>query len=178
MAFNPGPFPKDWCGLHLHILPSLAACGWECESRFSAGNHCSVSFLCWFFFFFFLVMLPSEIPKLPMTSPMRGFANAQKCLLLHNSLPRRGLYPQILCLPFCLYTLSYLILKRSIFLSGYLGSSASIQKLFCGSCSTFRSLFDVFLGEKMVSLSYSSFIVGAPSKNSFYYTIKDIQIKK
>ena len=53
MAFNPGPFPKDWCGLHLHILPSLAACGWERESRFSAGNHCSVSFVCWFFFFFF-----------------------------------------------------------------------------------------------------------------------------
>ena len=33
-------------------------------------------------------------------------------------------------------------------LSGHLSSSASIQKLFCGSCSTCRGSFDVFVGEK------------------------------
>ena len=53
MAFNPVPFLKDWCSLHLHTPPPLAAGGWQPVSCFSAGNHCSVWFLCWFFFFFF-----------------------------------------------------------------------------------------------------------------------------
>ena len=39
-----------------------------------------------FFFFFLLVMLPSEIPKLP-TDPSKGFL-LWKLLLLHNFLPR------------------------------------------------------------------------------------------
>ena len=51
MAFNPVPFLKDWCSLHLRTMPPLAADGWEPVSRFAAGNHCSVWFLCWFSFF-------------------------------------------------------------------------------------------------------------------------------
>ena len=43
-------------------------------------------------------------------------------------------------------------------LSGYLMFSASIQKLFCGICSAFKWSFDEFVGEKLVSPSYSSFI--------------------
>ena len=39
-------------------------------------------------------------------------------------------------------------------LSGCLVSSASIQKLFCGSCPEFKWIFDKFVGEKVVSLSY------------------------
>ena len=35
---------------------------------------------------------------------------------------------------------------------------ASIQKLFCGICSVFKWSFDEFVGEKVVSLSYSSSI--------------------
>ena len=42
--------------------------------------------------------------------------------------------------------------------SGYLMSSASIQKLFCGIFSAFKRSFDEFVGEKVVSLSYSSTI--------------------
>ena len=42
---------------------------------------------------FLLVMLPSEIPKLPTDLPMRGFPGVWKLLLLHNSLPRTGLCP-------------------------------------------------------------------------------------
>ena len=41
-------------------------------------------------------------------------------------------------------------------------SSASIQKLFCGICSAFKCSFDEFVGEKVVSLSYSSVILGLP----------------
>ena len=41
---------------------------------------------------------------------------------------------------------------------GSLGSSAVVQKLFCRSCSTFWWIFDVSVGRKVISLSYSSTI--------------------
>ena len=42
--------------------------------------------------------------------------------------------------------------------------SASIQKLFYGIYSAFKCSFDEFVGEKVVSLSYSSTILGQPPK--------------
>ena len=51
--------------------------------------------------------------------------------------------------------------------SGYLMSSAGIQKLFCGIYSTFKCSFDEFVGEKLVSLSYSSAILGPPPLTLF-----------
>ena len=47
-------------------------------------------------------------------------------------------------------------------LSGYLVSSANIQKLFCGSSSTFKWSFDEFVGEQVVSPSYSFTIFRPP----------------
>ena len=41
-------------------------------------------------------------------------------------------------------------------------SSAGIQKLFCGVYSAFKCSFDEFVGEKVVSPSYSSAILGLP----------------
>ena len=41
-----------------------------------------------------------------------------------------------------------------------------VQKLFCGSCSTGRWSFDVFVGERVVSASYSSAILGLPMNGS------------
>ena len=46
--------------------------------------------------------------------------------------------------------------------SGRLMSSARIQKLFCGIYSAFKCSFDEFVGEKVVSPSYSSAILGPP----------------
>ena len=46
--------------------------------------------------------------------------------------------------------------------SGCLMSSAGIQKLFCGIYSEFKCSFDEFVGEKVVSPSYSSAILGLP----------------
>ena len=46
--------------------------------------------------------------------------------------------------------------------SGCLMSSACLQKLFCGIYSTFKCSFDEFVVEKVVSLSYSSAILGPP----------------
>ena len=63
---------------------------------------------------------------------------------------------------FIFYILSYLLSKTTGCLSGYLMSSASIQKLFCGICSAFKCSFDEFVGEKVVSPSYSSAILGPP----------------
>ena len=41
-------------------------------------------------------------------------------------------------------------------------TSSSIDKLFCGIYSAFKCSFDEFVGEKVVSLSYSSAILGPP----------------
>ena len=59
---------------------------------------------------------------------------------------------------FVFYVLSYLLLKRIGCLSGFLVFPASIQKLFCGSCSAFKWSFDEFVGETVVSPSCSSAI--------------------
>ena len=58
--------------------------------------------------------------------------------------------------------LSYLLSKRMGCLSGCLVFSDSVQKLLCGSCSAFKWSFDEFVGEKVVSPSYSSAILGLP----------------
>ena len=66
---------------------------------------------------------------------------------------------------FILYIYSYLLSKMMDCLSGCMMSSASIQKLFCGMCSVFKCPFDEFVGEKVVSPSYSSAILGPPPWN-------------
>ena len=68
--------------------------------------------------------------------------------------------PSLFLCFFVFYILSHLLLKIMGSLSGCLVSSARIQKLFCGSCSTFKWSFYKFVGEKVVSLSYFSAILG------------------
>ena len=109
----------------------------------------------------FWLCCPLRFLSFPLTPPVRRFPMVWKLLLLHNPLLRMGVCLEILYLHFCLYPLSYLILKRLVCLSGYLGSSTSIQKLFC---FMYRWYFDVFMGEKVVSPSYSSTILGLPPK--------------
>ena len=46
--------------------------------------------------------------------------------------------------------------------SGRLMSSAGDQKLFCELCSAFNCSLDEFVGEKVVSPSYSSAILAPP----------------
>ena len=64
---------------------------------------------------------------------------------------------------FIFYILSYLLSKTMVCFSGRLMTSASDQKLFCEVCSAFRYSFDEFVGEKVVSPSYSSAILAPPS---------------
>ena len=68
---------------------------------------------------------------------------------------------------FIFYILSYILLKTMGFFSWCLMSSASFQKLFCGVCSAFKCSFNEFVGEKVVSPSYSSAILGPVSIHWF-----------
>ena len=63
---------------------------------------------------------------------------------------------------FVFYIFSYPFLKTIGCFSGCLMSSAGIQKLFCGIYSAFKCSFNEFVGEKVVSPSYSSTILGPP----------------
>ena len=63
---------------------------------------------------------------------------------------------------FVFYIFSYLLSKTKGCFSGCLMSSARIQKWFCGIYSAFKRSFDEFVGEKVVSPSYSSAILGLP----------------
>ena len=72
------------------------------------------------------------------------------------------LCPYLFVFLFIFYIFSYLLLKTMGCFSGCLMSSASTQKLFCGIYSAFTCSFDEFVGEKVVSPSYSSTILGPP----------------
>ena len=112
-------------------------------------------------------MLPSVLPRLTTDSAVRVFPGVWKLLSFfktpfpgQDSLPGMELPPYLLCLFFCLLYFSYLFLKTMICFSGCLMSSASIQKLFYRIYSALKYSFDIFVGGKMVSPSYSSAILG------------------
>ena len=107
-------------------------------------------------------MLPSEIPRLTTDPLERVFPGVWKPLFFKTPFLGWISIPTSFVSLFIFYLLSYLLLKTMGCLSGCLMSSASIQKLFCGICSAFRCSFDKFMGEKVVSPSYSSTIVGPP----------------
>ena len=119
------------------------------------------------YLFFFPFMLPSVLPRLATDSAVRVFPGVWKPRFLRlppgmgwDSLPRTELPPYLLCLFFHLLYFSYLFLKTTICFSGCLMSSASIPKLFCRIYSALKFSFDEFVGEKVVSPSYSSAIFG------------------
>ena len=92
-------------------------------------------------------MLPSVLPKLATDSAARMFPGVWKPLFLRVSSQDRIPFPGRSSLPtsfvslFVFYIFFYLFLKTMICFSGYLMSSASIQKLFCGIYSTFKCFF-------------------------------------
>ena len=108
-------------------------------------------------------MLPSEIPRLTGDLPVRVFPGVWKLFFFKTPFPGWISIPTSFVSLFIFSILSYLLLKTIGCLSGCLMSSASIQKLFCGICSAFKCSFNEFFGEKVVSRSYSSTILGPPS---------------
>ena len=122
--------------------------------------------ICGFYLFFLPVKLPSEIQKLPPDLPVREFTGVWKLPLLR--LPSRdgSLSLTLLSLFLSFYFILPPFEDNGCF-SGHLMSSASNQKLFCRVCSAFKCSFDEFVGEKMVSPSYSSTILAPPAQVSF-----------
>ena len=72
---------------------------------------------------------------------------------------------------FIFYIFSYLLLKTMGCFSGCLMSSAGIQKLFCGIYSLFKCSFVQFVGEQVVSPSYSSTILRPPHLVLFCFVL-------
>ena len=75
---------------------------------------------------------------------------------------------------FVFYIFFYLLSKTMGWFSGCLMSSAGIQKFFCGIYSGFKCSFDEFVGEKVISPSYSSAILGPPLNNSLLTDIRQL----
>ena len=113
-------------------------------------------------------MLSSVLASLTTDSAVRMFPGVWK-LLLFLRLPSWDGAPSVPLLSlFFFYIFPYLLSKKMGCFSGCLMSSASIQKLFCRIYSAFRCSFDEFWGEKVVSPSYSSAILGPPPNFSIW----------
>ena len=114
------------------------------------------------YLFFLPVILPSEIPRLATHLPERVFPDVWKLLSFLRLPSWDGSLSLSLLSLFIFYISSYLLLKTMGCHSQCLMSSASIQKLFCRIFSAFKRSFDEFVGDKVVSPSYSSAILGPP----------------
>ena len=116
-------------------------------------------------------MLPSEVPRLVTDSPVRVFPGVWKPLFFKIPFPGWSSVStsSVSLFIFCIF--SYLLLKTIGCFSGCLMSSAGIQKLFCGIYSAFKCSFHEFVGEKVVSLSYSPAIGTEPFSSIFAWRI-------
>ena len=85
--------------------------------------------------------------------------------------PGRVSVPSSFVSLFIFYSLSYLPSKTMGCFSGRLMSSASDQKLFCEICAVFNCSFNDFVGEEVVSPSYSSAILAPPSNNLLFSSV-------
>ena len=100
----------------------------------------------------------------PPSPPVKGFPSKWKLFLLHSSLPEVQVPSTFFCLCFFFFLLPYPGTWGVSCLLGSLRSSASIQKVFCRSCSTCRCISDVFVGRKVISTSYCSAILKPSGK--------------
>ena len=109
---------------------------------------------------------PLRSQDLPQTRWGQCFLVFGNSLFFKTPFPGRISIPTSFVSLFIFYIFSYLLLKTMGCLSVCLMFSASIQKLFCGIFSGFKCSFDEFVGEKVVSQSYFSTILGPPLRPS------------
>ena len=114
------------------------------------------------YLFFLPVMLPSVLPRLSTYSAVSVSWCLETSLFLRLPSWEGALSLPLLSLFLSFIFFSYLLSKTMGCFSGCLMSSAGIEKLFCGIYSVFKCSFDEYVGEKVVSLSYSSAILGPP----------------
>ena len=113
------------------------------------------------YLFFLPVMLPSVLPRLATDWAGRVLPGVWKLLFKTPFLGQSSI-PTSFVPFFVFYIFSYLFSKTMSCFSGCLMSSAGIQKLFGGIYSALKCSFDEFVGEQVVSPSYSSAILGPP----------------
>ena len=109
--------------------------------------------ICGFYLFIYLssqLCCPLRFQNSPQTHQWEGFLVFGNFSFTTPS-PGGVSIPNSFFSLFVFHILSYLLSKRMDCLSGCLVSTASTQKLFCGSCSAFKWSFDEFVGEKVVS---------------------------
>ena len=106
------------------------------------------------------------LPRLSTDSAGRVFPNFS---LFKTPFPGRSSLPTSFVSFFVFYIFSYLFSKTMSCFSGCLMSSAGIQKLYCGIYSALKCSFDEFVGDKVVSPSYSSTILGLPHIWGYWY---------
>ena len=112
-------------------------------------------------------MLSSVVPRIATDSAVSVSWCLKTSLFLR--LPSQDGAPSLPpFLSFYLLYFSYLLSKTMGCFSGCLMSSAGIQKLFYVTYSPLKCSFDEFVGEKVVSQSYSSAILEAPPAYLFY----------
>ena len=112
-------------------------------------------------------MLPSVFPRLATDSAGRVFPGVWKPLFLKFPSWDRLPFPGQSSLPtsFVSFLVFYIFFLPVFEDNGFLMSSASLQKLFCGVCSVLKCSFEEFVREKVIFPSYSSTIFPSPEKN-------------
>ena len=140
---------------------SSPACWWQLGALGVVTRHCNL----WVLIIDWLIFPPDYVALCDSKIPHRP---PWECFLVFGNFSFKTPLPGWISIPtsfvslFTCYILFYFLSMTMECLSGCLMSSASIQKLFCGICSAFKCSFDEFVGEKVVSPSYSSTILGLP----------------
>ena len=122
-----------------------------------------------FFFSFSQLCFPLRFQSSPETRLWEGFLLCGNFSSFMTPSSGRVSIPKFVSV-FIYNILPYLLSKGLGYLSGYLVSSTSVQKLFCECCSAFRWSFDEFVGEKVISPSYSSAILALSTPLTFLNT--------
>ena len=112
--------------------------------------------------FFLPVMLPSVVPRFTTDSAARVFPGVWKLLFFKTPFLGWSSVPTSFVSLFVFYIFFLPPFEDNGLFSVCLMSSACIQKLFCGIYSAFKCYFDEFVRENVLSLSYSSTILGPP----------------
>ena len=113
---------------------------------------------------------PPKFKNFAPDLPVRGFPGVWKLPLLR--LPSQDGSPSLALLSlFFFYILSYLLSKTVGCFSELLMTSVSDQELFCEVCFAFNCSFHEFVGEKVVSPSYSSAILAPPPGSCFQHIL-------
>ena len=166
-AVNPILLPEVWpwnLSLSTQIPLSVGAGLWADSVLGSAVWQWPL----WWIFCFasgvHVAAFPSEVPKFPLFPTVRGFLSVWKLFLPPDSLPGcRSSSWNPLSL-FSSLSSPYLIQKTFAWLLGSLEFSASLQKVFCRSCSTCRWILVYLWGtEDNLPILFLCHLEGLPS---------------